>query len=67
MQQTLDISWMELSRFLSVVKEIRSYPNGIPKEASPITETGLFRKITTSKNPEINSSCSSSSVSCNNH
>ena len=64
MQQTIDISWMELSHLLSVVKEIQSYPNGIPKEGSPITETGLFRPIATLTNPEISSS---SSVSSNNH
>ena len=61
MQQT-DISRMVLSRLLSVVKEIQSYPNGIPKEVSPITETGSFHPITTLTNPEI-----SSSVSSNNH
>ena len=64
MQQTIDISWMELSHMLNVVKEIQSYPNGIPKEGSPITETGLFRPIATLTNPEISSS---SSVSSNNH
>ena len=65
MQQTIDISWMELSHLLSVVKEIQSYPIGIPKEGSPITETGLFRPIATLTNPEISSS--SSSVSSNKH
>ena len=60
----MDISWMELSHLLNVVKEIPSYPNGIPKEGSPITETGLFRPIATLTNPEISSS---SSVSSNNH
>ena len=64
MQQTIDISWMELSHLLRVVKEIQSHPNGIPKEGSPITETGLFRAIATLTNPEISSS--SSSVSSNN-
>ena len=63
MRQTIDISWMELSHLLSVVKEIQSYPNGIPKEGSPITETVFFRPIATLTYPEI----SSSSVSCNNH
>ena len=64
MQQTIDISWMELSHLLSVVKEIQSYPNGIPKEGSPITKNGLFRPIATLINPEISSS---SSVSSNHH
>ena len=64
MQQTIDISWMELSHLLNVVKEIQSYPNGISKEGSPITETGLFRPIATLTNPEISSS---SNVSSNNH
>ena len=64
MQQTIDISWMDLSHLLNVVKGIQSYPNGKPKEGSPITETGLFRPIATLTNPEISSS---SSVSSNNH
>ena len=63
MQRTIDISWMELFHLLSVVKEIQSYPNGIPKEGNPTTETVLFRPIATLTNPEI----SSSSVSSNNN
>ena len=42
MQQTIDISWMELSNLLSVVKEIQSYPNGIPKEGNLITGLAYF-------------------------
>ena len=61
MQQTKDISWIELSHLLSVVKEIQNYPNGIPKEGSPVTETGLFHPITTLTNPEISRSSVSSS------
>ena len=63
MQQTIDISWMELSHLLKIVNEIQSYTSGIPKEGSPITETGLFRPLATLTNPEI----SSSSVSSNSH
>ena len=40
MQQTVDISRMELSQLLSGYKAVQNYPNGILKEGSPITETG---------------------------
>ena len=44
-QQTIDISWMELSHLLKIIKEVQSFPNGIPEEGAPITEPELFRPI----------------------
>ena len=44
-QQSIDISWMELSHLLKIVQEIKSFPNGLPQDGTPITENGLFAPL----------------------